>query len=470
MSAQNFSPNPQVHTAVFHEGEDDFVEKRSSGSLVLFLAGAFVVGLLVGWFVMGWYLFPVKYSETYPSDLRSDIADDYILMVAEAYASTHDLRTAAKRLRYWEPETLAVRIRQMSQALEKVEPERSAYLQVLAKDLHLNASAAAPAQPTPVPSSPSRSLPISSLLGLAAVLVLLAIAFYLAYRRGLLDSLRGAVEPEEVAAPPSPTPRPSTDATYQDMPVHSMPVTQPLTESEGEERVVGQEDGGESMVASDYEFIPMPEREAVWMPATQDETASAPAPWEPDYEEDVEGFEEPIATPDDLMTAPVPPFEEEGAATVSSELEAGQASLAEAGQIKVLQFDGSPDYNVIAPIELGDDFGQFVLGVALTAPHNPNQVIALEAMLYDRTDIRTVSALLAPPVLANDPELLHQFTDKDQDVFPLQPGQTFHLETAYLMVSGKVRRVQFGPHTRDGVPVIEFAEIEFSARHAGEAL
>ncbi len=470
------SPESQMDTPPSNARGEAPAEQKPAVSPLLMYAGVFVVGLLIGWFVLGWYLFPVQSSDVYPSDLRPDIRDDYILMVAEAYGATHDLRTAAKRLRYWEPGVLAVRIKQMSQALARVEPERSVYLEVLAKDLHLDASAAAPAQPPP-PSRSAGGVPLSSILGMIAFIALLGLAFYLAKRRGFLDLLRRrAAEPEEAPAPP-PTPQPPADTTYQDIPVHTMPVTQPAAEEEaaGEtQEAVGEE----LMTAAEYEFIPLPDREAVRMPQTRSEAAPPqeaspePAPWEPDFEEasleeSPEDFINHIETPEDFTTVPAPPPVE--VHTEARDEEPGE-EIGEAGQIRTLQFDGSPDYNMIAPIEIDDDFGQFVLGVALTAPHNPNQVIALEVMLYDRNDIRTVTALLAPPVLANDPELLRQFTDKEQTVFPLQPGQPFHLETAYLMVTGKVRRVQFGPRTRDGVPVIEFAEIEFVAERAGEGL
>jgi hypothetical protein len=50
------------------------------------------------------------------------------------------------------------------------------------------------------------------------------------------------------------------------------------------------------------------------------------------------------------------------------------------------------------------------------------------------------------------------------NVFPLKEGQIFLLETAELRLEGRVRRVQFGATTSDGVPVIESAEIEMLGR------
>ena len=428
---------------------------------------------------MGWYLFPVKYTDVYPRDLRSDLADEYILMVAEAYAATHDLRTAAKRLRYWDPAELSVKLKQMSQALAKIEPERSVYLEVLAKDLHLDTAIASPPQSSPAtPPRTSSNMPFSSIVGMIAFLALLALAFFLAKRRGLLNFRRVAV-PEE-APTPAPSAQHPTDTTFQDIPVHTMPVDQPPSAPYPEppqERNAGMRDDQEMASAdeykNEYDIMPLPDRESVWRPGYQEQTQIAVEPWAPDDEESTEDFSHPVATPGDFTTVPAPPMaeEEEDLSLEAHPEEEDRATpgLGEFGEVQILRFDGTPDYNVIVPIEIDDDFGQFVLGVAQTAPHNPTQVIALEALLYDRNDIRTVSAWLAPPVLAHDPELLRKYSDKeDEKAFPLQPGQVFHLQTTYLSVTGKVRKVQFGPRTRDGIPVIEFAELEFVAQRAGE--
>ena len=473
MRAQEPSPDPPSPSTTIDPNPEESQEPRPLDSALLRYASVFVVGLLVGWFVLGWYLFPLTPSEVTPNKLRADIQDDYILMTAEAYAATHDVRTAAKRLRFWEPETVARRVNQMALALEKVEPERSAYLRLLAKDLHLDL-----AQPPAAPTPAKKPLPLTSILGLLAFLGLSGLILYLAWRKGLLTRSRQAAPEAGPAHPPA-------NGDAQDQPVHIMPTGPRAPSPAAAPRLDEEAAAGEARPAGEYEFAPLPERESVWAPRSQgriEEETAEKAPWEPDLEdfeeEDAldmtpEAYEAPIAAPpEDFTTVPSPPpAPGEPGEEETQEEEAAPAAF---GSPQVLRFDGSPDYNAIAPIEMGDDFGQFVLGVALTAPHNPNQVIALEALLYDRNDIRTVSALLAPPVLVNDPELLNtlsdQPTDSERQAFPLQPGAAFRLETAYLAVEGKVRKVQFGPRTRDGVPVIEFAEIEFTPQRAGEGL
>ena len=58
---------------------------------------ALVLGIALG-LVYGWVVSPVQYVDTTPDTLRADYRADYILMVAEAYQTEHDLDLAARRL------------------------------------------------------------------------------------------------------------------------------------------------------------------------------------------------------------------------------------------------------------------------------------------------------------------------------------------------------------------------------------
>jgi hypothetical protein len=63
--------------------------------LWVFLTLALGIGLGL---LYGWVLDPVDFVDLTPETLRSDFRADYILMVAEAYESEHDLNLAARRL------------------------------------------------------------------------------------------------------------------------------------------------------------------------------------------------------------------------------------------------------------------------------------------------------------------------------------------------------------------------------------
>ena len=59
---------------------------------------AFLVGLLVGWWVIGWGVWPVTWTNALPQDLRAAERDQYLIMTAESYAATGNLDLARERL------------------------------------------------------------------------------------------------------------------------------------------------------------------------------------------------------------------------------------------------------------------------------------------------------------------------------------------------------------------------------------
>lgn len=422
----------------------------------------FILGTLVGWFVLGWYLFPVQYTDTYPTDLRAEIQDDYILMVAESYAATGDLRTAAKRLRYWEPEVLAVKVNQLARSLQAVEPQSATYLQLLARDLHLTPPSS-PATVPPKTAQPSSGFPLSSIVGLVVFLSLMAGALFVAQRRGWLDFRRQAQTPEEVDIPEArPQPQAPTDIPFEDVPVHSMPVED---EDEGieeawDEQAIPPED---ATLWDEEAFIAPEEPSHLTEPIPMPENSSLPLQPSPPQPSAVEALE-PREEEDEFLTVPAPPAPPE-------EPDLEEEDVTSAVQPVVIHFDGTPDFEISQPIEIdGTYHGQFGLGVKIPAPHNPQLVIGLEAWLYDKIDIRTVSAILVPPVLAGDPDLRTRYLegDEESDIIPMQEGESFQLRTAHLMLAGRVVRVTFGPSTSEGVPVIESATVELTPRRAGE--
>jgi hypothetical protein len=128
---------------------------------------------------------------------------------------------------------------------------------------------------------------------------------------------------------------------------------------------------------------------------------------------------------------------------------------------QVLRFDGDPAYNTIIAIESDDEYlGEYGMSAGQTAPNNPNMVLTLEVWLFDKSDTQTTDIALAPPVVVADPDLKARYIKENMSVLPLQEGQIILLETAELRLEGRVRRVEFGATTNDGVPIIEAAEIE----------
>ena len=57
------------------------------------------IGIALG-LLYGWLIDPVDFVDTNPGTLRTDYKADYVLMVAEIYASNRDAEAAVNRLTY----------------------------------------------------------------------------------------------------------------------------------------------------------------------------------------------------------------------------------------------------------------------------------------------------------------------------------------------------------------------------------
>ena len=404
----------------------------------------FAIGLVVGWLVFGWLLFPVRYTEAFPNELRPEEVNEYLLMTAESYAATGDLRTAAKRLRFWEPEQLAVMFNQLAQSVETTNPASAAYLRLLARDLHLSTSASKP------PPPPRRTGGVVWLIALVLALAILAGLIFIAQKFGLLGQREPATDsdilPQE-AAPPHPS-----EAGLGDAEATPRSVSPPLALS-SVGTVVQQET--EETLSPDTAIPVEPEIEDLPSEFEMDE-------FPPD--------EMPDIPPDEIAPTIPEPEEElvdetpEVIPPIPDEVEVMDDEDAPLTP-QVIHFDGDPAFNTIIAIEANDDYlGEYGLSAGQTAPSNPNLAITLEVWLFDKSDTQTTDAALVPPVVATDPALRARYVRENMNVFPLKEGQIFLLETAELRLEGRVRRVQFGATTSDGVPVIESAEIEMLGR------
>lgn len=58
---------------------------------------AFIVGLLIGLIVLGWWIWPVQWTDAGPADLRPDARVDYLRMAIDSYALTQDAENAQRR-------------------------------------------------------------------------------------------------------------------------------------------------------------------------------------------------------------------------------------------------------------------------------------------------------------------------------------------------------------------------------------
>jgi hypothetical protein len=80
-------------------------------------------GLTLG-FAVGWWLWPVQYTNTAPGVLRQDYRDDYVAMVAAAYEVEGDLEQAREWLKLLNPEDPSAPVIELAERL--VEADGSA--------------------------------------------------------------------------------------------------------------------------------------------------------------------------------------------------------------------------------------------------------------------------------------------------------------------------------------------------------
>ena len=107
-----------------------FVQQRAA---LVALVGGIILGLLLG-LAIGYWWWPVEWSNGTPANLRSDFQHDYFLWVADYYANTGDLAGASTKLgaEFWEPGALSKSLQDLADSLSGPDVAR---LRALASDL-----------------------------------------------------------------------------------------------------------------------------------------------------------------------------------------------------------------------------------------------------------------------------------------------------------------------------------------------
>lgn len=111
---------------------------------------AFVLGVIVGLVVLGWGLWPVKWTNADPADLRASHREGYVQMIADSYAVTGNLEAAHARLQSLgvpEKDLSAMLDTAIKDRLEAGRPDEALRLQGLSSAVIL------PPPPTPEPTA-----------------------------------------------------------------------------------------------------------------------------------------------------------------------------------------------------------------------------------------------------------------------------------------------------------------------------
>lgn len=95
-------------------------------------------------------------------------------------------------------------------------------------------------------------------------------------------------------------------------------------------------------------------------------------------------------------------------------------------------------------IEIGPDFlGECGIGISETlGAGDPKKVTAFEAWLFDKSDIRTITTILASEYAYSDPDLRSKLEPKGE-VTLLHPGEVIVLETTALRVVARITELEY---------------------------
>lgn len=74
----------------------DMIREQLNKPLVTAVVG-FVLGAIIGLVVLGWGLFPVRWTDATPALMRTDLKQDYLQMAIESYAKNPDKALAVQR-------------------------------------------------------------------------------------------------------------------------------------------------------------------------------------------------------------------------------------------------------------------------------------------------------------------------------------------------------------------------------------
>jgi hypothetical protein len=164
--------------------------RASLGSRYLQLGVVFLVGLIVGWLVLGWWLWPIQWTNAMPWHLQPVYQERYVHLVAETFWYSKDVRAARQALEGWDDEELAQLLKRAQQ--EAVSDEEHEQVAALAEALQY------PTYETSIWSSLSRE---KGIVGGAALSILLfaaagVLAVYSLVQTETVDSAE-EIEPVE---------------------------------------------------------------------------------------------------------------------------------------------------------------------------------------------------------------------------------------------------------------------------------
>lgn len=408
--------------------------------VVLALLGGSALGLLMGWFV-----WPVRWYNTDPSDLRVQHQITYVVMTADSYAVTGDGEVAKKRL--YELMDQDTTWDQIANLVERVAIERdnakdaAAAVRVrrLAQAVGLPSATLATYEPPTRTTAPVSPIAIGG-VALAVVLLLGAVIVSVVTQRaraGLpsdevpVGAPVGDVPEAELANSGRPTsfgqPPVTLDVAFPTRALTAPPVSAT--------RVMPVVSAPTSAAASPT----APMRDPARVPPALAENPMDEARLAVEETSEVEEQEQPsevvwsdatpgVAQPEPAAPPQVPP-------------PAGAL-----GVFRATYSLGDDDFDRSFSIEAagGDFMGECGIGISDVLPsEGPQQVDALEIWLFDKGDIRTVSKIVVSECAFRD-QAQHDKLSAKGELLQAESGLAFSLETLSLQVHATLQAVDYG--------------------------
>jgi hypothetical protein len=357
---------------------------------------ALLTGLLIGWWVIGWWLWPVTYNNALPPDLRAAERDQYLMLVAESYATSGNTQQARDRLSAWPAEQLALDLSRLESRLASEDARRAGQMRALA-------GAVGAARPAASPTAPPATAPagsVSSLLsrvctiGLWALLVLAGLVG-LVYLWNRFRSARA----QRPAGPDIP--------------------------------------GGVGMAARGVGRTPAQiaaDAKQTW-PAGREQPPLTPTA--PPAAEELQAPAEAAETPAAPSVIYAPPSTEP-----ARPMTGGGARV---GDFRSVYRMGEPDFD--EAFDINDQGGVHLgaCGVSLAEPvgRNRDQAAALQVWLWDTKDPDTRVNVLLSEAVFRDMSGLRERLAAGHEVVQVRPGAQFELETYQLRLVGSVERIDY---------------------------
>ncbi len=365
---------------------------------VLIIVASLLVGLAIGLF-LAWQVWPVRWIDTDPSDLRIEHQHDYIRMAATSWTATQDAALAQRRLReLMDKDTTWLDVaRMVEQVADAQDEELAADIRAMAEAVELpmdSAAAQQPADPQEGGSTLSQVLPFIVVgIGIAAV----AVGGLLLYNR--TEATKSVAEDER-------RPWGSIGDTIQEQDETKLP-----EEEEEKEESAPVTRGSEASLA-----------ETTMRPIEAASEAGAGAAFA--NSEGIAGLDEELGLEEDEQDLDYASGEGTVLGVYESEYHFGDDDFYHAFTLESAEGEFVGQCGVVISDVLGLDEAQ--------------QVDAFDIWLFEAQGTRTVSKVLASEYACQN-ESLNAKLSRKGELLEVEPGLVMTLETETLHLSAIVK-------------------------------